>query len=279
MFLSVILSTYNQPAWLEKSLWGFAVQSHRDFEIVLADDGSTAETRQTVDRLRAETGLTIRHVWHADQGFRKCTILNRAIVEAQADYLVFTDGDCIPRRDFLEQHARFAGPRSILSAGVVRFPLELSHRINHDDIISGRAHDYRWLRANGLPLSRKYSKLTSRKWLANILDRMTTTRATWNGGNSSTWKQPILQVNGFDERMEYGCEDRELGERLFNLGLRGKSIRYRAICVHLEHARGYVRAEAMALNQIIRRETRRAHATWTQYGIVKQSRPTLKSAA
>jgi glycosyltransferase involved in cell wall biosynthesis len=279
MFLSVILSTYNQPTWLEKSLWGFAVQSHRDFEIVLADDGSNDLTRQTIDRMRAETGLIIRHVWHPDQGFRKCTILNRAIVESQADYLVFTDGDCIPRRDFLEQHARFAQTGYVLSAGVVRFPLELSHRLQTDDIVTGRAHDYRWLRANGLPLSRKYSKLTSRKWLANVLDRITTTRSTWNGGNSSTWKQPILQVNGFDERMEYGWEDRELGERLFNLGLRSKSIRYRAICVHLEHERGYVRAEAMALNQKIRRETRRNHAVWTRYGIVMQTQPTLKSAA
>ena len=107
MRLSVIISTYNQPQWLEKVVWGYAAQTHRDFELLIADDGSTPETGRTVERLRLESGLAIRHVWHEDHGFRKCAILNHAILDANADYLVFTDGDCIPRRDFLTQHAQF----------------------------------------------------------------------------------------------------------------------------------------------------------------------------
>ena len=100
MNLSVIISTYNSPQWLEKVLWGYSVQTHHRFELIIADDGSTAETRELVDRMRADTGLTIKHVWQEDDGFRKCRILNKAVLEADADYLVFTDGDCIPRNDF-----------------------------------------------------------------------------------------------------------------------------------------------------------------------------------
>ena len=87
------------------------------------------------------------------------------------------------------------------------------------------------------------------------------------------------QVNGFDERMEYGGEDRELGERLFNLGFRSKSIRYRSALVHLDHGRSYIRKEALLVNRKIRRDTRRTRAVWTEYGIVKSAAPQLNRAA
>jgi glycosyltransferase involved in cell wall biosynthesis len=279
MRISVIISTYNQPAWLEKSIRGFAAQTHHDFELVIADDGSTDETRQLIDRLRRETGLAIRHVWHEDHGFRKCTILNRATIAAEAEYLVFTDGDCIPRRDFLEQHARFAEPGHFLSGGIVRLPMALSHLISKDDILTGHAHNLAWLRAHGLGWSSKHYKLIGSPLMAAFLDRVTTTKATWNGGNASTWKESILRVNGFDERMEYGYEDRELGDRLMNVGLRGKRLRYRAALVHLDHGREYVREAAQALNKSIRRETCRKQAVWTAHGIVKKSQLQLNRAA
>jgi glycosyltransferase involved in cell wall biosynthesis len=279
MHLSAIISTYNQPQWLEKVVWGFAAQTHADFELVIADDGSTAETRNTIDRLRTETGVAIRHVWHEDSGFRKCTILNQAIVAAQADYLVFTDGDCIPRRDFLAQHVRFAQPGYMLSGGAVRLPMDVSRTISKADILAGRAHQTQWLRSQGMPWSSKVLKLSAGPRWAWLCDRFTTTKATWNGGNASTWKENLLRVNGFDERMEYGGEDRELGQRLLNFGVRAKSLRYHAVCVHLDHARGYVRQEALARNEAIRHETRRTHAVWTVNGIVKGAQPNLTRAA
>lgn len=279
MRLSVILSTYNQPEWLEKVLWGYAAQSHRDFEVVIADDGSTDDTRDVVERLRHETDLSIRYVWHEDNGFRKCTILNRAILESTAEYLVFSDGDCIPRADFLATHVRFARPGRFLSGGYFKLSPELSHRISRDDILASRATDLNWLRSQGLAWNLKALKLSARRQLAWLLDCTTTTKATWNGHNSSGWKADIVRVNGFDERMEWGGEDREMGERLMNIGIRGKRIRYRAVCVHLDHARGYVRQEALLRNRKIRDETRRAHNIWTDFGIIKRRRSGLYHAA
>jgi glycosyltransferase involved in cell wall biosynthesis len=279
MRVSVILSTYNQPEWLEKVIWGYAAQSHRNFELVIADDGSKEITKQTIDRLHFPTKLNIRHVWHEDLGFRKCTILNRAILESTADYLVFSDGDCIPRWDFLATHVRHARPGYFLSGGYFKLPLDISHAISIDDIVTHRVADPRWLRAKGLPVSRKLLKLAAGPYLAPFLDLITTTGATWNGHNSSGWKADIVRVNGFDERMEWGAEDREMGERMMNTGIRGKRIRFRAVCVHLDHARGYVRAEALQLNQQIRLETRRSRAVWTAHGIVKSPNAALRHAA
>ena len=85
--------------------------------------------------------------------------------------------------------------------------------------------------------------------------------------NSSGWRKDILAVNGFDERMQYGGEDREMGERLFNMGIRSKQIRYSAIILHLDHGRPYVNQEAWDLNNKIRKETRQSHRIRTEYGI------------
>jgi glycosyltransferase involved in cell wall biosynthesis len=278
MRLSVILSTFNSPAWLEKALWGYAAQSHRNFEILVADDGSGDETRQRIDVMRVRTGMTIRHIWHEDRGFRKCTILNRAIEAAAADYLVFSDGDCIPRQDFLGVHARLARLGAFLSGGLYRLPMLVSQRITRDDIVCGRATDSAWLRSAGVGWSPKLLKLACRSPLSRWLDWLTPTRATWNGHNSSGWKADILAVNGFDERMEWGAEDREMGERLVHLGVRPVQIRYRAACVHLDHDRGYVRQEALVRNREIWEQTKRTRATWTDFGIRKEAIPQLRAA-
>ena len=270
MYVSVILSTYNQPAWLEKVLWGYAVQTFRDFELLIADDGSTQDTALLICRMRELTGLRIRHVWHEDTGFRKCVILNRATTVAEGDYIVFSDGDCIPRGDFLAEHVALAKPKCLLSGGCVRLPRELSLRITASDVLYGRATDPHWLMANGLPPSKRWRMLSSGSRVARLLDAVTTTRPTWNGCNCSTWTRYVLAVNGHDERMHYGGLDREMGERLINAGVRPRQIRHRAVCVHLDHDRKYARPDLRALNDAIRRETRRSGSVWTAYGIEQQ---------
>ena len=279
MRISVILSTYNQPEWLEKSIWGYAVQSRSDFELLVADDGSTDDTRHAIDRLKHETGLKIKHVWHEDRGFRKCAILNAAIAQATGDYLVFSDGDCIPRWDFLATHAQHARPGFFLSGGYFKLPLELSQKITSEDIVHRRVTSAAWLRSHGLRRSPKLLKVSAGPRLSKFLDIVTTTKATWNGHNSSGWKADIVRVNGFDERMEWGGEDREMGERLMNLGLRAKRIRYQAICVHLDHTRGYVRRQALERNLEIRRHTRATRTAWTDFGITKRTKSTPAKAA
>lgn len=267
MKLSVIVSTYNSPQWLEKVLWGYSVQGHTDFEIIIADDGSTDETRQLVDRMRAETGLTIRHVWQEDAGFRKCRILNLAVLEAESDYLVFTDGDCIPRKDFLEVHATEAAPGHYLSGGYHKLPLTTSRAITREDIVSGRCFDLDWLKARDLKSSYKNSKLTASRWQARLFNALTPTRCRFKGSNGSAWKKDVLAVNGFDETMAYGGEDREFGVRLVNMGTKPKHVRYNAIVVHLDHGRGYVDPAVVEANRRHRIKTARAGIVRTENGI------------
>jgi glycosyltransferase involved in cell wall biosynthesis len=104
----VIISTYNNPQWLRKTLWGYACQTYGDFELIIADDGSDSETSDLIAGFSRSTFPKAKHLWQPDNGFQKCTILNKALAAAEADYLIFTDQDCIPRADFVEAHLRYA---------------------------------------------------------------------------------------------------------------------------------------------------------------------------
>lgn len=264
--ISVVLSTYNHPEWLRKSLLGFAQQRFRDFEIVIADDGSETETRRLIQRMTPELPFALNHVWQEDRGFRKTRILNKAIEQAAADYLVFTDGDCIPRADFLAVHVRERRPKRFLSGGYGKLPMALSHALTDEDIESARVFDQEWLRANGM--NRRTLKLSRHpRWRQWLLNRLTPTRPRWHGHNASAWRDDLYRVNGFDERMTYGAEDLELGDRLENAGVHGRQIRFSAVCVHLEHERGYVEPGMREANEQLRAKTRQEKLAWTEHGL------------
>lgn len=272
LLLSVVVSTYNAEKWLEKVLLGFALQSYRHFELIVADDGSGPATAKLVSAFAASVQFPVRHAWHEDLGYRRQEILNRAIMQARHPYLVFTDGDCIPRRDFLAVHAANARAGYFLSGGYCKLGIDLSHRIGPDEIENGACFDPAWLAGDEqMGLSNRL-KLGSGPVLARILDAVTTAKATFNNCNVSAWKEDLIAVNGYDERMKYGGADREIGERLVNLGIRGRQIRHRAVCVHLDHDRPYRTADSLAANRSIRTETRRSGRFWTPWGIAQARR-------
>lgn len=268
MRASVIISTYNQPQWLQHVLDGFSVQTVQDFEVVIADDGSDSDTRAVIDHMRDRAPYPIVHMWHEDHGFRKCAILNKAILASSTDYLIFTDGDCIPAPWFVERHLALRERGRFLSGGYVKLPMLVCHRIAQQHILHRQVTRPSWLRRMGVPSSTSLWKLRRSSFIGRIFDAITTTRPTWNGHNASTWKDYLLQAGGFDERMVYGGEDRELGERLENAGIRGKQVRYRVGCVHLDHTRGYVTDQGLDNNNAIRAHTRQSGGTVTEHSSI-----------
>lgn len=265
--ISVIFTTYNATEWLQKVLWGYQQQTHKNFEIIIADDGSKDETRQLIEQIARETQLNLRHVWHKDNGFQKCRILNKAILHARHDYVVFSDGDCIPRCDFLAEHVKHAEHGYYLSGSYYKLPMTTSKHITYDDIETQRCFDFKWLHANGLPKTRKTLKLRASPSWAKWLNRLTPTKCNLKGSNASCWLKDIKAVNGFDERMQWGGLDREFGVRLINHGIKPKHVRYNAICVHLDHARGYKDKEMVVANKRLRIFNEKNGITQTEQGI------------
>lgn len=266
MTLGVIISTYNQPEWLGKCLLGFHHQTIAPDEIIIADDGSGDETRRVIAEMQG-TIKGLKHVWHEDHGFRKTEILNKALIESTSDYLVFTDGDCIPRADFLSVHLANAREGRMLSGGYVKLSLKASEAIEREGIISQRCFDTGFLRQHMNLPARKAWKLTTSSPLSAFLDFTTTSRSSWNGHNSSVHRRALIAANGFDNRMKYGGEDRELGERLINAGMSARTIRHRAVCIHLDHDRGYITQDHLDVNNAIRRETHKSKRTRAVSGI------------
>jgi glycosyltransferase involved in cell wall biosynthesis len=274
---SVLISTYNEPQWLEWVLWAYATQSMTNFELIVVDDGSGPDTRQRIDALRPQMPYRLRHFWQPDEGYQKCKGMNRAILLAESDYLIFSDGDCMPRADFVQRHLDLRAPGHYLSGGYCKLPMALSHRITREDILAGRATDYAWLAANGL--ERHTLKLRARHdWQRRLFNAITPVKPRFHGHNSSTWRDDAIRVNGWDERMQYGGQDLEFGERMVNAGIRGKTVRYSAICVHLEHKRGYMKPEMRQKNLQIRADTRALKKTWTEFGIDAHRGEALQAA-
>jgi glycosyltransferase involved in cell wall biosynthesis len=267
MKVSVIITTYNAEDWLRKVLVGFSVQTETDFELVIADDGSTSKTKEVIAAFLSKFKYPIIHVWQEDDGFQKSKILNKAILKTNSDYLLFTDGDCVPRKDFVAVHLKYKEEGYFLSGGYFKLPMPISETISEDDIISQNCFHISWLKKHGLKMNFKITKLTHNKLFANFMNWVTPTKRSWNGHNSSGYKSDILAVNGFNHNMKYGGLDRELGERLFNLGLFSKQIRYSAICLHLDHARGYSSPEIWEKNNAIRSYNRKHKVIQIENGI------------
>lgn len=267
--ISVIISTYNSLEWLKKVLWSYENQTFKNFEVIIADDGSDDKTKDFIEAYKYKAPYKLKHIWHPDNGFQKTIILNKAIKASESEYLLFTDGDCIARKDFLQVHIDNRQSGYFLSGGYFKLPLNISQLISKSDISHQNCFEIKWLKLNGLKQSVKNLKITATPFQASLLNFITPTVASWNGHNSSGWKKDIIKANGFDERMQYGGEDRELGERLFNLGVKSKQLRYSAICIHLDHTRGYVKPEMLEKNRRIREVTKKQKVERTAYGLEK----------
>jgi len=275
MKISVIVSTYNAEKWLENVLIGYSHQTYKDFELIIADDGSRPSTKELIDRYAANYPVPVRHLWHEDKGYRRQEILNVAIVEAANEYIIMTDGDCIPRKDFVEVHAKLAERGKFLSGGYCKLTMKTSEAITKEDILNDNCFDVAWLKKQDKLGFSQTLKLTAGPVLAAIMDTVTTTTPSFNNCNSSGFRDDMIAINGYDERMKYGGPDREFGERLENFGVKGKQIRHKAICLHLDHSRGYKTPESLAANLAIRKEVREKKIQWTPYGIKKEEGVTL----
>jgi glycosyltransferase involved in cell wall biosynthesis len=235
MRTAVIVTTYNRPDALAAVLAGYLAQSNRGFELLIADDGSTDDTRALIDEFRSQAPFPVKHVWQEDRGFRAAAIRNRAVAATSADYVIFSDGDCVPGSSFIRRHLEMAergwfvaGNRILLSA---RFTDRmLRHRLPIHEWRAGA-----WLSAWA---QRDINRLLPLLSLPEgPLRRAAPQR--WQGVktcNLAVWRDDLVRVNGLDEAYSgWGLEDSDLVIRLLHAGVRHKSARFATPLFHLWH--------------------------------------------
>jgi glycosyltransferase involved in cell wall biosynthesis len=234
--ISVIVTTYNRADALEAVLAALARQTDRQFEVVMADDGSGRATSAVIDRWRSRIGAPLSHVWQVDRGFRAAEIRNRAILASHGDYCIFLDGDCLVRLDFIARHRRLAergwfvtGNRVLLSPALTETVLR--EGLHPDTWTAGewvrerlRGGVNRLAAVPRVPLG-PARKLTARQWRGA------------RSCNLAVWRSDLDRVDGFDARFSgWGREDSDLLIRLIRSGVRRKDGRFATGVIHLWHA-------------------------------------------
>jgi len=232
---SVIIATYNLPDTLAAVLEGFRNQSRTDFEVVIADDGSTQDTADLIGHLAGQMPFPVRHVWQEDRGFRLAAIRNRAIAASSGDYVIFLDEDCIPFPDFIANHLRLAESGWFASGNRILMSCFFTKRVLAEKLPVHSWGLLKWVHAR------------MRGWINRLLpllrlpDGMFRKREPYRwdrarGCNLAMWRQDLFRVNGFDERYEgWGHEDADLAVRLIRAKVWRKEARFAVPVLHLWH--------------------------------------------
>jgi GT2 family glycosyltransferase len=233
--ISVLVSTYERPAELDAVLRSLAEQTDSDFELVVTDDGSGPETRAVIDGWQPSFGESILHVRQPDDGYRLALVRNRGALAASGEYLVFLDGDCIPRRRFVEAVRRAALPGWFVAGRRVELGAALSRRV-----LDEQAPVQRWSvgrfagrGARGLrALTARDRRQAGRAGVPEFEPH-----ANAYGFLLGVARADLERANGFDSRfVGWGEEDVDLALRLRRLGLRCGHAGPHATVLHLAHA-------------------------------------------
>lgn len=248
--ISVVITTYNRPDALAAVVEACFAQSDKNFEIIIADDGSTANTKDCIDALQARSPVALQHVWQPDLGFRAAMARNRGTLAARGQYIVFLDGDCIPQRDFIAQHRKLARPGFLVSGSRVLLSPALTSRIlsEHIDLPSASVLERIAYRLRG-----DINKVLQLLFRLPDLGRESR-RFTWRrikSCNLGVWRSDLELVNGFDESfLGWGHEDSDLVVRLFNAGVNRKDGAFATEVFHLWH-REAKRDQATSNKQVV----------------------------
>jgi glycosyltransferase involved in cell wall biosynthesis len=263
--ISIVVTTYNRPLALSLVLRGLAAQTEGGFEVLVADDGSTAETAEMLAALAPTLPYALRHVWQEDEGFRAPMARNRASALAAGEYIIYLDGDCVPLRDFVAQHRLLAAAGWLVSGNRVLLSRSLTERAIAEQIPLWQWSRGRWLRAR---LAGEVNRLTP---VLRLVD-WSRPRADLTGAktcNLALWRTDLLAVNGFDEAfIGWGYEDSDLVQRLLHAGRRRRASRWAVPVLHLWHGavdRSLERANFARLGQTIAGKAVRAARGIDQY--------------
>jgi glycosyltransferase involved in cell wall biosynthesis len=243
--LSVVVTTYEWPAALELVLQSLDDQEDRDFEIVVADDGSGPETREVVARWQKRLGERLVHAWQTDEGYRRARLLDLAALTASGEYLVYLDGDCLARCGFVEAIRRAALRGWFLASKRLNLSPELSRRVLDGELGVWHWSALRWFVRAPRELARAPRPSARPGLLLPVRDR----RRPWRAGQPEfappydaygfffgVFRDDLERVNGFDTRfVGWGGEDVDVAVRLRRVGLRCGWPGPRATVLHLWH--------------------------------------------
>ncbi|WP_085901520.1 glycosyltransferase [Kiloniella majae] len=236
--ISLIITTYNWPQALGFVLRSLEYQTDKNFEVIIADDGSGPDTKQLIKNFSDTSEITVKHFWHEDDGFRVAAARNGAAALAEGDYFVFIDGDCCLMPSFIASHRKLAEKKWFVAGRRVYLKKRFTAKIfkkawrffNWPSCIlfimglTGQCN--RPFQFLSIPQSNKARKKQAKKW-----EKVQTC-------NLGVWKEDFYGVDGFDESYEgHGLEDSDFTVRLIRSGVHRIDADYCSPVLHLFHSR------------------------------------------
>ena len=231
--IALILTTYQKPWHLKLVLASIARQEgvKDGLELVVADDGSTDETLEIVERFSQSVDIPVSWTTHPHKIFQASRCRNEGALATRAEYLLFLDGDCVLPPDHVFQHLRHRAGGKVMGGYCYRVDEQTSTCFNDKAIMS---HEYLDWVAGRQRLTLAWRDFRSRfyQWIHHP------TKPHLRGGNFGIWRSDYERVNGFDENFEgWGCEDDDMNVRLRRAGVQVQSILRWTRTYHLWHPR------------------------------------------
>jgi GT2 family glycosyltransferase len=262
---TVIISIYRDIEALDVILYALEQQSVEDFSVIISEDGDAPEVAEYLsDR---KTTLSLHHLTQPDLGFRKNRALNRAILAAPAETLIFIDGDCIPHPGFVEAHLRYAASGHVGCGRRIELGPQISAELRREpsclELLTRPLSYLRLARSLHRDGIKNYELGFTLPWLQPLLKNRSIAIV---GCNFSARRSDLIAINGFNEEYEAPGigEDSDIEWRLRQEGMRLHDIRFTAVQYHLHHPRGYQVSER---NRSLLKQTRGAASPFCKAGL------------
>ena len=231
--ISVIVATYNWPKALHLVLCALNDQTDSNFEVVIADDGSTQDTGKMIELFKAKANFPTIYLWQEDIGFRLAKARNLGIQQARGEYIIFLDSDCIPQTTFIDHHRQLAENNTFVTGHRVMLANKLSQKILKYKLPIWHKSSVYWMTQFIIGHS---NKLLPTLYLSMNRRKKSTKWQGIKGCNLGFWKTDLLKIKGFDESFEgWGYEDSNLVIRMLEMGVRRKSGKFATEVFHLWH--------------------------------------------
>lgn len=230
--ISVFITTSNSTEWLMKVIWGYNTQTYRNFELILLDNTKFNLDIERIESIKKEVFFSIK-IQTNEENLTKSHLLNKAILNCNTDYILLSEGNCIPRHDFIEQHIKFRQEGRFLMGGTFQLNNEVSNKITKENIYLGQCFEVFWLKNNGMKAFYFNYKVATYGIKSSILNFLNYNKKSWDGISISAWKNDILKPNIFENEISDENFDLKLNKQFIKNGLKPKQIFYHSVCLKL----------------------------------------------